>query len=1065
MLHQKMAKIVSIIFNRDEQPVRAIIHTEAGTVEVEWREVCGDRCWFTSGTLEAKKLAVTAIERIERIAQHLVAVGINLLAAQVTPAWAAAPKINSISPDSVTGVPLPGRISFTIGGENFVSGATVKVSWNSIAFEVKAPSAVAPKITSISPDSVTGVPLPGRISFSLGGENFAGGATVKVSWNNDTESATIANNYVTVVNSTKINFSVATSTDEDTWKVRVTNPDGKGSNSIAFEVKAPSAVAPKITSISPDSVTGVPLPGRISFSLGGENFAGGATVKVSWNNDTQSEKLPSAYVTVVDSNRVDFSVATGTRRDTWRVRAINPDGKVSNGVKFEVKPSTSPAPQITSISPEIVPGAPLPTRTSFSIVGKTFLGGAAVRVSWNNDTEAATLSSAYVTVVNSTQINFSVATSTDEDTWRVRVTNADGQGSNGINFKVKPSSSGTPILTVTPQDIVLYAKAGSTSLNVLNTGGGTMKYSAAVASGSWLRITSGATGQNSGTIKVSSQLNAGPQRAGTIEVTATAASESPVAVRFIQASEPSDSFAPGDRIKASSSKVNVRDAKLSKQPLFTQEGGVHGTITGLSKQGTAGGFTGTWWEVAWDAGPPSRSSSNGWSAASGLSLVAPAGDVPTPNFANAYYRTDNKLWENGFAPKSTSPPTPKLGASLGNCTWYANGRMQELGYDKAIMDRLINNAGTWDGVAIQNGVLVNGSPAVGAIAQSDKRSGLGHVAVVESVNTDGTITISESSYADSSTSMWNLLWRHRTISPSWFENYIHVAKSSTEVAKLSPQSSSNLHIAAAAVTPTASIDDSVTANPEQVGSIPAADNNVATARGVAHSAVAYTGLLNGDFSKHGYGIVSLRRNFNNLSGKLQVNGQIFSFAEKLGTHGGFSKTFSPLIKSTDLEATLVGRIDENGLLTGRWDIGDGTVYRLDGEQDATGSRSAPFASHGAYEAELVGGDFTANGEDVSGWLNVTVDTNGAAKLVGALPDGVKLYGTTHASISGRIPIAFGLYHNRGYLSGAVKIEGLGSNGTMFGSLRWYKPNATDDQEGVNVDLQVTGRLTTDPYGQ
>jgi hypothetical protein len=36
-------------------------------VKVEWRDVAGDWCWMTSGTLDAKKLAVPVIQRIERI--------------------------------------------------------------------------------------------------------------------------------------------------------------------------------------------------------------------------------------------------------------------------------------------------------------------------------------------------------------------------------------------------------------------------------------------------------------------------------------------------------------------------------------------------------------------------------------------------------------------------------------------------------------------------------------------------------------------------------------------------------------------------------------------------------------------------------------------------------------------------------------------------------------------------------------------------------------------------------------------------------------------------------------
>jgi hypothetical protein len=66
-----MARISSIVFDRNEKPKRATIITKLGTVKVEWRDVCGDLCWFTSGNLNAKKLVAPAIQRIERMVQEL----------------------------------------------------------------------------------------------------------------------------------------------------------------------------------------------------------------------------------------------------------------------------------------------------------------------------------------------------------------------------------------------------------------------------------------------------------------------------------------------------------------------------------------------------------------------------------------------------------------------------------------------------------------------------------------------------------------------------------------------------------------------------------------------------------------------------------------------------------------------------------------------------------------------------------------------------------------------------------------------------------------------------------
>ena len=62
-----MARISSIVFDRNEKPKRATIITKLGTVKVEWRDVCGDLCWFTSGNLNAMKLVGPVIQRIERL--------------------------------------------------------------------------------------------------------------------------------------------------------------------------------------------------------------------------------------------------------------------------------------------------------------------------------------------------------------------------------------------------------------------------------------------------------------------------------------------------------------------------------------------------------------------------------------------------------------------------------------------------------------------------------------------------------------------------------------------------------------------------------------------------------------------------------------------------------------------------------------------------------------------------------------------------------------------------------------------------------------------------------------
>jgi len=62
-----MARISSIKFDRNELPLRATIITSQGTVKVHWV----DHHWFSTGDLDAQKLAVPLVERIERMVQHL----------------------------------------------------------------------------------------------------------------------------------------------------------------------------------------------------------------------------------------------------------------------------------------------------------------------------------------------------------------------------------------------------------------------------------------------------------------------------------------------------------------------------------------------------------------------------------------------------------------------------------------------------------------------------------------------------------------------------------------------------------------------------------------------------------------------------------------------------------------------------------------------------------------------------------------------------------------------------------------------------------------------------------
>lgn len=81
--------------------------------------------------------------------------------------------------------------------------------------------------------------------------------------------------------------------------------------------------------------------------------------------------------------------------------------------------------------------------------------------------------------------------------------------------------------------------------------------------------------------------------------------------------------------------------------------------------------------------------------------------------------------------------------AYGYCTWYAYNRRRELGLPVA---GGWGNANTWDTRAAMSGYTVDRHPESGAIFQT-KAGPYGHVGIVERVNPDGSIFISEMNYS------------------------------------------------------------------------------------------------------------------------------------------------------------------------------------------------------------------------------------------------------------------------------------------------------------------------------
>jgi surface antigen len=199
--------------------------------------------------------------------------------------------------------------------------------------------------------------------------------------------------------------------------------------------------------------------------------------------------------------------------------------------------------------------------------------------------------------------------------------------------------------------------------------------------------------------------------------------------------------------------------------------------------------------------PPSSGSSAGISTANPTQPVVSASPATStmpppaegqPDFSSSYYTTANPFWRNGNAPNaSASAKANATGGAfsplaLGNCTWYAYGRMLELGNSATKMSALYGDARQWADEAAAAKILTDDIPEVGAIAQSVLHN---HVAVVEGV-IGNMVIISESAYIGPN-GTGNYLWKKISISSTWFDHYIHVSKTSLSSYTTTTSSSPN----------------------------------------------------------------------------------------------------------------------------------------------------------------------------------------------------------------------------------------------------------------------------------
>ena len=315
------------------------------------------------------------------------------------------------------------------------------------AFVFTTAAAAAPTISSVSPNPVTG--STSAQTVTINGANFVNKPTVFVTWTGG--SSTLSSGQVTFVSSTQLRMSINVQNDPDTWTVRVTNPNGQASNTFGFTVVAPTPIVSSLTT-SPSPPT---TAGSFIFTINGSNFfPAGALIQVTGPgcapctipNSVLTTKTTTTLVgpaTLTTAGTYSFVVQNGFLAQTGG------PGPRSSGTNVTVTSGTV-APTISSVSPNPVTGST--SAQTVTINGANFVDKPTVFVTWTGG--SSTLSSGQVTFVSSTQLRMSINVQNDPDTWTVRVTNPNGQGSNTFGFTVVASTTSADAATFVSETIL-----------------------------------------------------------------------------------------------------------------------------------------------------------------------------------------------------------------------------------------------------------------------------------------------------------------------------------------------------------------------------------------------------------------------------------------------------------------------------------------------------------------------------------------------------------------------------------------------------------------------------------
>jgi N-acetyl-anhydromuramyl-L-alanine amidase AmpD len=224
-------------------------------------------------------------------------------------------------------------------------------------------STIAPTISSVNPNPVTADAGNGYQTLTVNGANFVNKPTLVLT-STGQPGYTLPASRVTYVSSSQLTMSIRLNAAADNWTVRAVNPDGQTSSAVGFQVLAPTATPPSVSSVSPNPVTGSASPQTITIN--GGNFVNKPTITLTWTGQ-RGYTVPSSQVTFVNSSQVQILIPTTTAPDNWTVRVTNPNGQSSGQLNFTVTGT---------------PGQPNLVPQNVSLSSYSVQAGSQITVSW-----------------------------------------------------------------------------------------------------------------------------------------------------------------------------------------------------------------------------------------------------------------------------------------------------------------------------------------------------------------------------------------------------------------------------------------------------------------------------------------------------------------------------------------------------------------------------------------------------------------------------------------------------------------------------------------------------------